>query len=46
MAGNQTDRSKFEQTSVIKSLMTEKYKPGDIYSRMCDVYREAFIKSK
>ena len=41
MAANQTVCFRLKQKSVIKSLMVEKYKPCELYRRMCDVYRKA-----
>ena len=32
--------------AVIKFLMAEKYKPREIYRKMCYVYVEAFISQK
>ena len=37
MVVNQTECSRL----VIKSLVAEKYKPCEIYRRMCDVYGKA-----
>ena len=35
-----------EQRSVIKYLLAEKYKPCEIYRRMCDVYGEASFSQR
>ena len=35
-----------EQRSVIKYLLSEKWKPIEIYRRMCDVYGEASFSQK
>ena len=40
MDANQTQCSKLEQRFVIKFLVAEKYKPCEIYKRMCDVNGE------
>ena len=46
MAANQTEHSRLEQRSVIKVLIAEKCKPCEIYSRLCDIYREAYFSQK
>ena len=38
---NQTDYSRLELGSVIKSLIVDKCKTCEIYRRMCEMYREA-----
>ena len=43
MAANQTQFLRLKQRSVIKFLVAEKYKPYEIYRRMCDLYRKAFF---
>ncbi len=40
MLTNQTECCKFEQKSVIKSLVVEKFKESEIYQITYDVYRE------
>ena len=35
--------SKFEQSSVIKVLVSGKYKQSKIYTKMFDVYREVYL---
>ena len=44
--GDKSECSRFEQSSVIKSLLAEKCKPYEIYRRMCDVHGEAFLLKK
>ena len=46
MVANQTEYSRLEQRSVIKYLVTEKYKLYEIYRRMWDVYGEACFSPK
>ena len=46
MASNQVESSRLEQKSVIKFLMAEKYKPCEIYRRMCNVCSEACFSPK
>ena len=46
MATNQAEYSKLEQRSVKIFLLAEKYKPCEIYLRICDVYREACFSQK
>ena len=46
MAENQIECSKLKQRSVIKFLVAEKCKPREIYTRMCDVDREACFSQK
>ena len=41
MAANQYSR--FKKISVIKFLIAKKYKPYEIYWRMCDVHGEAYF---
>ena len=38
--------SRFEQRSVVKFLMAEKFKPSEIYRRKCDVYKELCFNEK
>ena len=44
MSNQSTER--IEQRSVIKSLVTEKCKPYEIYRTLCDVYRDACFSKK
>ena len=44
MVANQCSR--LEQRSVMKFLVPEKYKPCEIYRRMCDVYGKLFLGKK
>ena len=46
MLANQTKCSRLEQRSIIKFLVVERYKPYEIYRRMCDVYGEACFDEK
>ena len=46
MAANQTECFMIKQRSVIKFLVAERYKPCEIYRRMCDAYREACFSQK
>ena len=46
MAVNQTKRFRLEQKSVIKSLLAEKWKPCEIYQKICDEYWEACFSQK
>ena len=46
MVANQTEYSRLEQQSVIKSLVVEKYKLCEIYRRICDVYSETCFNKK
>ena len=39
-----TEYSRFEQKSVIKILLANKYKPCQIYRRLCDMKGECFSK--
>ena len=41
MVKNQIVCFRLEQRSVIKFWVAKKYKPCEIYRKMCDVYREA-----
>ena len=41
MVANQTQCSKFQQRSIMKFLVADKYKPCEIYRRMYYVYGEA-----
>ena len=43
MVANQTYYSRFKQRSVIKFLLVEKGKPCEIYTIICDVYREVCL---
>ena len=43
MTTDQTENPGLEHRSVIKFLQAEKYKPCEIYIRMCNVYRKAFF---
>ena len=46
MVANQTKGSRLEQRTVTKFLMAEKYKPCEVYRRMCDMYREVGLNKK
>ena len=46
MVENQTEGSRLEQSSVIKSLAAEKCKQCEIYRKMCDVYGKACFRQK
>ena len=46
MVANQTECTRLEQSSLIKFLVAEKFKPCEIYRRMCDVYRETCFSHK
>ena len=46
MGANQTKCSRLEQKSVIKPLLAEKYKPSEVYKRICNVYRKACLSKK
>ena len=46
MAENQTESFRLEQRSVIRFLMAEKYKPCEIYRKMCNMYGEDFLLKK
>ena len=46
MAANQTEFFKLEQRSVIKFSVPEKWKPCEIYRRMCVPYREVCFSQK
>ena len=46
MAANQTEYFSLEQRSVIKSLVSEKCKPCEIYGRIYDVYRATCFSKK
>ena len=46
IVANQTECSRLEQRSVIKFLLAEKCKPCEIYTRMCIVYREAWLSQR
>ena len=41
MVSNQTECSSIEQSSFLKYLVASRYKPWEIYRKMCDLYREA-----
>ena len=43
---NQTECFCLKQRSVMKLLLAEKCKPYEIYRRVCDVYREAWVSQK
>ena len=43
MVANQTEFSRIEQMSVAKFLVTEKYKPCEIYRGMYEAYGEASL---
>ena len=43
---NQREHSRLEQKSVINFLVTVKCKPCEIYSRICDVYWEAYFTQR
>ena len=40
MVANQTACSQLEQTSIVKFMTAEKWKPYEIYQTMCDAYVE------
>ena len=43
MVANQIECYRFEQRSVIKYFVVEKYKPYEIYSRMYNVVKKLFM---
>ena len=46
MVATLTKRFRFEQRSVIKLLLAEKYRPWETYKIMCDVYAKARFSKK
>ena len=46
MMANPTECSRLEQRSVIKFLVTDKYKPSETYRRMYIVYGEGGFSQK
>ena len=46
MVANQTENSRLKQRSVIEYLVVEKFKPNEIYKKMCDVYGEVWLNKK
>ena len=46
MTENQMEYSRLEQKSLIKFLVTENCKSCEIYTRMCDLYGEAYLVNK
>ena len=46
MPANQTECSRLEQRSVIKFLQAKKFKSCEIYRRIYDAYREAYVSKK